>query len=70
MSINFSDHICQCEDGLVHRENGCGPDPCNPSPCGAGTMCNIGKNYKPNCECLPGLIPNPDYLKKKGCRPK
>ena len=50
--------------------NGCGPDPCNPSPCGPGTTCSPEENGYPNCKCLPGLIPNPDYLKTKGCRPK
>ena len=44
------------------------PDPCDPSPCGPGTMCMSNKLGNPICRCLAGLIPKPDTI--TGCGPE
>jgi len=44
------------------------PDPCDPSPCGPGTMCMTNKIGNPICRCLAGLIPKPDTI--TGCGPE
>ena len=44
------------------------PDPCNPSPCGPGTMCMANKFGNPICRCLGKLVPKPDTI--TGCGPE
>ena len=44
------------------------PDPCDPSPCGPGTMCMANKLGNPICRCLAGLVPKPDTI--TGCGPE
>ena len=44
------------------------PDPCDPSPCGPGTMCMANKLGNPICRCLKGLVPKPDTI--TGCGPE
>merc|ERR1712129_16551 len=44
------------------------PDPCDPSPCGPGTMCMENQLGNPICRCLAGLIPKPDTI--TGCGPE
>ena len=44
------------------------PDPCNPSPCGPGTMCMANKFGNPICRCLGKLVPQPDTI--TGCGPE
>ena len=41
------------------------PDPCNPGPCGPGTICYTNHGAIAVCDCQPGLIPNPDTI--TGC---
>ncbi len=43
-------------------------DPCNPSPCGPGTTCNVNRDGNPVCQCLPNYTPNPDTI--TGCKPE
>ena len=40
-------------------------DPCDPSPCGPGTICSTNNGAAAICDCKPGLIPNPDTI--TGC---
>lgn len=44
------------------------PDPCNPSPCGPGTMCMANTFGNAICRCLEGLVPKPDTI--TGCQPE
>jgi hypothetical protein len=44
------------------------PDPCDPSPCGPGTMCMVNRARNPICRCLDRLIPKPDTI--TGCGPE
>ena len=44
------------------------PDPCNPSPCGPGTMCMANQFGNAICRCLEGLVPKPDTI--TGCQPE
>ena len=44
------------------------PDPCNPSPCGPGTMCMTNQFGNAICRCLEGLVPKPDTI--TGCQPE
>jgi len=47
----------------------CSPrDPCDPSPCGPGTTCTPNRDGNPICQCLPGLVPQPDTI--TGCGPE
>jgi len=56
------DYICENQK-CVNK-----PDPCDPSPCGPGTMCMANKLGNPICRCLAGLIPKPDTI--TGCGPE
>ena len=44
------------------------PDPCDPSPCGPGTRCEVNHLGNSICHCLAGLIPKPDTI--TGCGPE
>lgn len=44
------------------------PDPCDPSPCGPGTRCEVNRLGNSICHCLAGLIPKPDTI--TGCGPE
>lgn len=59
-----------CERGYVCEDQRCieKPDPCDPSPCGPGTMCMANKFGNPICRCLGKLIPKPDTI--TGCGPE
>jgi len=41
------------------------PDPCQPTPCGPNTECNVNRLGNPVCTCLPGFSPQPDTI--TGC---
>jgi len=56
------DYICENQKCVLK------PDPCDPSPCGPGTMCMANKLGNPICRCLAGLIPKPDTI--TGCGPE
>jgi len=56
------DYVCQNQKCVLK------PDPCDPSPCGPGTMCMVNKIGNPICRCLKGLIPKPDTI--TGCGPE
>jgi len=56
------DYICQNQKCVLK------PDPCDPSPCGPGTMCMTNKLGNPICRCLAGLVPKPDTI--TGCGPE
>jgi len=56
------DYICQDQKCVLK------PDPCDPSPCGPGTMCMANKLGNPICRCLAGLVPKPDTI--TGCGPE
>jgi len=53
------DNICQ-QFKCVPR-----PDPCQPTPCGPNTECNVNRLGNPVCTCLPGFSPQPDTI--TGC---
>jgi len=59
-----------CETGYICEEQRCieKPDPCDPSPCGPGTMCMANKFGNPICRCLGNLVPKPDTI--TGCGPE
>jgi len=56
------DYICENQKCVLK------PDPCDPSPCGPGTMCMANKLGNPICRCLKGLVPKPDTI--TGCGPE
>jgi len=56
------DYICENQKCVLK------PDPCDPSPCGPGTMCMANKLGNPICRCLAGLVPKPDTI--TGCGPE
>lgn len=56
------DYVCERQK-CIER-----PDPCDPSPCGPGTICTVGPSGNPICRCEPGLIPKPDTI--TGCGPE
>lgn len=41
------------------------PDPCDPTPCGPNTECNVNRQGNPVCTCLSGHTPQPDTI--TGC---
>eukprot|EP00091_Calanus_sinicus_P019677 TRINITY_DN501_c0_g2_i4.p1 TRINITY_DN501_c0_g2~~TRINITY_DN501_c0_g2_i4.p1 ORF type:complete len:367 (-),score=92.21 TRINITY_DN501_c0_g2_i4:358-1458(-) len=41
------------------------PDPCDPTPCGPNTECNVNRLGNPVCTCLSGYSPQPDTI--TGC---
>jgi len=53
------DNICQ-NYKCVPR-----PDPCQPTPCGPNTECNVNFQGNPVCTCLSGFEPQPDTI--TGC---
>ena len=58
---------CDCKPGLFPNPDtitGC-IDPCNPAPCGPGTICTTSNEGVAICECKSGLVPNPDTF--TGC---
>jgi len=59
-----------CAQGLVCQDQQCvpRPDPCDPSPCGPGAVCQLTGSGNAICRCSPGLIPNPDTI--TGCKPE
>jgi len=59
-----------CQTGYICQDQRCieKPDPCNPSPCGPGTMCMANKFGNPICRCLGKLVPKPDTI--TGCGPE
>ncbi|TRY80549.1 hypothetical protein TCAL_10964 [Tigriopus californicus] len=59
-----------CPIGYVCQYNKCieRPDPCDPSPCGQGTSCEVDRNSNAICKCLPGLVPMADTI--EGCGPE
>jgi len=59
-----------CQSGYICEEQRCieKPDPCDPSPCGPGTMCMANKFGNPICRCLGKLVPKPDTI--TGCGPE
>jgi len=59
-----------CESGFVCEDQRCveKPDPCDPSPCGPGTMCMVNSYGNPICRCLGRLVPKPDTI--TGCGPE
>ena len=56
-----------CDYGFICEYQKCveEPDPCDPSPCGKGTTCEVNQFRNPICRCLPGLIPMKDTI--EGC---
>jgi hypothetical protein len=56
-----------CQQGYVCQSQRCveKPDPCDPSPCGPNTECEVGRAGNPICRCLPTYIPQPDTI--TGC---
>ncbi|XP_040568316.1 zonadhesin [Lepeophtheirus salmonis] len=60
----------ECHGGFVCLNQKCSQkqDPCEPSPCGPGTICKKSNNGNPVCHCRAGLIPKPDTI--TGCGPE
>jgi len=59
-----------CQTGYICQGQRCviKPDPCDPSPCGPGAVCQVTGSGNAICRCSPGLIPNPDTI--SGCKPE
>merc|ERR1719410_3239323 len=59
-----------CNHGYVCQYKKCvpRPDPCDPSPCGPRTRCEVNHLGNPICHCLPGYVPKPDTI--TGCGPE
>ena len=53
---------------LVKRNTRIPKNPCQPSPCGPGTLCTVNNLGNAICNCQPGLIPKPDTI--TGCGPE
>ncbi|CAB4064901.1 unnamed protein product [Lepeophtheirus salmonis] len=51
-----------CDSGYICKTQTCivRPDPCDPSPCGDGAICEENAYGNPTCHCKLGLIPKPD----------
>jgi len=56
-----------CSGGYICQQYQCvpRPDPCDPTPCGPNTQCNVNRQGNPVCTCLAGYSPQPDTI--TGC---
>merc|ERR1712079_111892 len=56
-----------CSSGNICQNYQCvpRPDPCDPTPCGRNTQCNVNRQGNPVCTCNDGFEPAPDTI--TGC---
>jgi len=56
-----------CTSGYICQNYQCvpRPDPCDPTPCGRNTQCNVNRQGNPVCTCNDGFEPAPDTI--TGC---
>jgi len=56
-----------CSSGNICQNYQCvpRPDPCDPTPCGRNTECNVNRQGNPVCTCTDGFEPAPDTI--TGC---
>jgi len=56
-----------CTSGNICQNYQCvpRPDPCDPTPCGRNTECNVNRQGNPVCTCTDGFEPAPDTI--TGC---
>merc|ERR1712079_227004 len=56
-----------CSSGNICQNYHCvpRPDPCDPTPCGRNTQCNVNRQGNPVCTCNDGFEPAPDTI--TGC---